>query len=201
MVIDARGMGCPKPVLMAQDALSGLTEGIVEILVDNEGSSGNIVMYARKNGFFAESAREGKDWRVKIVKGYVCGATAEKTVQEQAGPAAGKGVFMVVAADSLGRDEELGRVLMKGFLETMKVTREIPRTMFFLNAGVKLTTVNGETVQLLKDIEAMGVEIYSCGTCLKYYGLETELKVGFRGTTSNIFEGIFAEGGKTVWIG
>ncbi len=34
MVIDAKGQACPKPVLMAEEALSKISEGIVEILVD-----------------------------------------------------------------------------------------------------------------------------------------------------------------------
>jgi TusA-related sulfurtransferase len=36
MVIDARGQGCPRPVMMAEEALSKITEGIVEVVVDNE---------------------------------------------------------------------------------------------------------------------------------------------------------------------
>ena len=81
-------------------------------------------------------------------------------------------------------------MLVKGFFETMKVTREIPHTIFFLNAGVKLTTVNEEIISVLKDLEAMGVEIFSCGTCLKYYDLESARKVGYRGTTNHIVEGM-----------
>jgi predicted peroxiredoxin len=88
---------------------------------------------------------------------------------------------------------------MKGFFETMKVTKELPHTMFFLNAGVKLTTVSEEIINLLKEISSMGAEIYSCGTCLKYYNLESELKVGHRGTTNHIIEG-FKDFRKVVWM-
>jgi len=42
--------------------------------------------------------------------------------------------------------------------------------------------------------------MYSCGTCLKHYGLENELKVGHRGTTNHIVEGM-KDFDKTVWIG
>ena len=38
MIIDARGEDCPKPVMMAEEALSKTTEGIVEVIVDNEAS-------------------------------------------------------------------------------------------------------------------------------------------------------------------
>ncbi len=99
----------------------------------------------------------------------------------------------------MGKDEDLGKKLFKGFFDTMKIYKQLPHTMIFLNAGVKLTTVNDETVGVLKDMETMGVEIYSCGTCLKHYNLEAELKVGHRGTTNHIVEGM-QDFEKIVWI-
>lgn len=110
-----------------------------------------------------------------------------------------KDVLLVISTDTMGKEEEIGKILIKGFFETMKVTKEIPHTMFFLNSGVKLTTVNDEIIQVLKEIESLGVEIYSCGTCLKYYNLESKLKVGHRGTTNHVVEGI-KDFKKVVWI-
>jgi hypothetical protein len=81
----------------------------------------------------------------------------------------------------------------------MKVTKQLPHTIFFMNAGVKLTTVNTEIVAVLKEIEALGVEIYSCGSCLKHYNLEPELKVGERGTMIQTVEGMH-DFEKCVWI-
>ncbi len=198
MEIDARGQGCPKPVLMAEEVLKGITEGVVEILVDNEGSSESLLFFARNNGFVGESVREGQDWRVKIVKGYACGPHQQTASSPAA--VAGSGIFMVIATDTMGKDEELGTILMKGFLETLKVTKEVPSEIFFLNTGVRLTTINDDAVAVVRDIEALGAEIFSCGTCLKHYGLEDALRVGFRGTTMNIIEGM-KECSRTVWIG
>ncbi len=62
MVIDARGLGCPKPVMMAQEALSWIQDGIVEVLVDNYGSSENVLMFAQSAGCLAEVPREGQDF-------------------------------------------------------------------------------------------------------------------------------------------
>ena len=42
MQIDARGKACPHPVMMAEEALSKIGEGIVEVLVDNEESALNV---------------------------------------------------------------------------------------------------------------------------------------------------------------
>lgn len=204
MRIDARGIGCPKPVMMAEEALESIDEGTVEVLVDNEASVRNLSKFAGNNAFYSESEQVDGYWKVRIAKGYAC----ETPVQEAARPeakeaeeeeAAQKDLLLVIGSDVLGKEEELGRVLMKGFLETLKVTRELPHTIFFLNAGVRLTTVDGEIVPILKAIEAMGVEIYSCGTCLKHYGFEDALKVGRRGSSDIVVEGL-KDFQKTVWL-
>jgi selenium metabolism protein YedF len=155
---------------------------------------------------FAETRKEGKDWKVKVAKGYACNTNAEFPEQVGAGSLRNaeskekkKTLLLIIGTDSLGKDEDLGKKLMKGFFDTMKVYKQLPHTLFLLNAGVKLTTVNDETVGVLKEIEAMGVEIYSCGTCLKHYDLESELKVGNRGTTNHIVEGM-QDFDKVVWV-
>jgi selenium metabolism protein YedF len=195
MVIDARGIGCPKPVIMAEEALSKIEEGILEILVDNEASERNLSRFATKNAFYSETTKENNYWRVKIVKGYPCELPSEEAAAEHE-----KDLLLIIGTDTMGKEEELGKILMRAFFETMKVTKEVPHTIFFLNAGVKLTTTNEDIIPTLKEIEAMGVEIFSCGTCLKHYNLESELKVGYRGTTNHIVEGM-KDFKKTVWIG
>ena len=202
MLIDARGLGCPKPVLMVEEALNSMNEGTVEVLVDNEASVGNLKRFAQNNGMHVESEARGDYWAVRITKGYACDITPESAItsQEKELPEQEKkGILMIIGTDTLGKEEGIGKILMKGFLETMKVTREVPDTLFFLNAGVRLTTINEETAPIIKDMEAMGVEIFSCGTCLKHYGLEKSLKVGYRGTTNHIVEGI-KDFAKVVWI-
>lgn len=200
MLIDARGLGCPKPVMMAEEEISKIGEGIVEVLVDNEGAVKNLSKFASKNSLYFETEKVDNYWKVRLVKGYSCevessefGVRSSELKEEE------KDILLIIGTDALGKEEELGKVLMKGFFETMKVTKEIPHTIFFLNAGVKLTTLASEIIPILKDIEAMGVEIYSCGTCLKHYNLESQLKVGHRGTTNHIVEGI-KDFKKVVWI-
>jgi selenium metabolism protein YedF len=196
MVIDARDQGCPKPVMMAEEAISKISEGIVEIIVDNESSADNLAWFAKNHAFFSETVRDGNDWRVKIVKGYACApiTAPAKVLTEE------KTLLLVVGTDTMGKEEELGRILMKAYFETMKTYRQLPHTIFFLNAGVQLSTTNADIYPILKDIEGMGVEMYSCGTCLKHYGLEDKLKVGHRGTTNHIVEGM-TDFLRTVWIG
>ncbi len=198
MILDARGVPCPKPVLMAEDALQNLSEGIVEVWVDNEASAANLTRFASKGGMVAETFAENGYWRVKIAKGYPCefpGVARSKPHQKLK-----KELLLIVGTDAIGKDEALGRMLIKGIFETMKVTRELPHTIFFLNTAVKLTTVDEEMIPLMRQFSDMGVEIFTCGTCLKYFDLEKNLKVGYRGTTNHIVEGM-KDFEKTVWIG
>lgn len=199
MQIDARGKGCPLPVMMTEEALSKINEGIIEVLVDNEDSADNVSGYATQHGMFAETTREGKDWKVKVVKGYTCKPSIEPVVAGTEPAPKKKTLLLIIGTDSLGKDEDLGKKLIKGFLDTMKAYKQLPHTVFFLSAGVKLTTVNEETVAVLKELAGLGVEIYSCGTCLKHYNLESELKVGNRGTTNQIVEGM-QDFDKVVWV-
>lgn len=204
--IDVRGLKCPEPLTKTQQELTSMSEGILIVLVESP-SNWNIQKYAKKQGMDVEIIKHKDHYEVKITKtpysrpkenflkriirDILKGNTGE--VQTN------KDVLLIVGTDTMGKEEAIGCVLMKGFFETMKVTKEIPHTIFFLNAGVKLTTTDKELIPILKEIEGMGVEIFSCGTCLKHFDLESELKVGYRGTTNHIIEGI-KDFGKVVWI-
>lgn len=196
MQIDARGIGCPRPVIMAEEALSGMAEGTVEVLVDNDASVENLKRFAGKKGFHAEVARKEPFWKVTITKGYGCDMPATEGDK----PDRPKDVLLVIATDTLGKDERLGRILIKAFFETMKVTRELPHTIFLMNTAVRFTTTDEEMIPLLRDFSDMGVEVFTCGTCLKHFDIEKDLKVGYRGTTNHFVEGI-KDFAKTVWIG
>jgi selenium metabolism protein YedF len=185
--------------MMAEEALSKMGEGIVEVLVDNEESALNVAGFAAQNALFAETMQTGADWSVRIVKGYACEPNSAPGMRNVESGEKRKTLLLIIGTDSMGKDEDLGKKLMKGFFDTMKVHKQLPHTLFFLNAGVKLTTGNDELTGVLKEIEAMGVEIYSCGTCLKYYDLEAALKVGKRGTTNHIVEGM-QDFDKVIWM-
>jgi len=131
--------------------------------------------------------------------GRPCGASAAPHAAGSVQQGAKRQLMLIVGSDVLGKEEPIGKVLMKGFFETMKVHKQLPHTILFLNAGVRLTTTDRETIPILKEIEAMGVEVYSCGTCLKHYELESSLQVGHRGTTNHIVEGL-QDFDKVVWI-
>ena len=75
-------------------------------------------------------------------------------------------------------DDELGKILIKGFIYALSQMETHPDTILFYNGGAKLTTEDSESLEDLKKMEEEGVEILTCGTCLKHYGLMEKLMVG-----------------------
>lgn len=175
-VIDARDYGCDLPVTMAQAALSKVKSGMVEVLVAGEDGVENLRRFAIGNSMRSEAEKTEDYWKVIITKGPGADIPREKSdVQKEE-------TFLVISTDILGKDDEIGKILMKAFFETMLATGNVPQTIFFLNAGVRLTTVDDSTIPILKKLEESGVKIFSCGTCLKYYGLDSNLRVGAVGS-------------------
>lgn len=61
--IDARGVSCPQPVLMAKKALGENPSGI-KVLVDNNTARNNVERYAKNLGYKIEI--QGKDNNIEI---------------------------------------------------------------------------------------------------------------------------------------
>ena len=78
-------------------------------------------------------------------------------------------------------DEELGRLLLRSFLKTLGQLEEKPDAILFYNEGVKLCCEGSELLDTLRELEAAGIEIIACGTCLNWFELAPRLAVG-RGT-------------------
>jgi len=86
---------------------------------------------------------------------------------------------ILITSDRLGTgDEELGKILMKSFLNTLWDYKTKPSKVIFINIGVMLTTEGSEVLETLEFLEKEGVEILSCGTCLAFYGIKEKLRVG-----------------------
>ncbi|MEI8216483.1 MAG: sulfurtransferase-like selenium metabolism protein YedF [Eubacteriales bacterium] len=94
-------------------------------------------------------------------------------------------MVIVITSDQFGQGEkELSENLMKSFIYSLTEVNPRPDTLIFLNRGVFLTTEDSTVVESLRTLEAEGVEILSCGTCLNYYKLTEKLIIG---TVSNMY--------------
>lgn len=101
---------------------------------------------------------------------------------------------MFIKHDGVG-EGELGTMLMGGFMQTLTTLEQLPSKIIFVNRGVYCTTKDGELINTLKKLEAMGVEIYSCGTCLDFFGIRDQLKVGKAGNAKDTLDTLIASGG------
>ncbi len=86
---------------------------------------------------------------------------------------------IIIGNDKFGKgNDELGEILIKGYIYSLMECAPFPKAILFLNAGVKLTVESSPVVDNLRILESKGVEILSCGTCLDFYNLKDKLCVG-----------------------
>lgn len=177
--IDATGKQCPIPVVMATKELNAVTEaGTVEVRVDNEVAVQNLLRLAASKNLEAKSEKlEDKLFAVTIT---VTGPV-EKSDEEEIACAADKrdNTVVVISSDRMGEgNDELGKVLIKGFIYALTQLERLPETVIFYNGGATIPVEGSASLEDLKNLEAQGVEIVTCGTCLDYYHLKEKLAVG-----------------------
>ena len=87
--------------------------------------------------------------------------------------------IVVLSADHMGEgNEELGKVLMKGFIYALTELDKLPKKILLFNSGAKLSVEGSDSLEDLKLLESKGVEILTCGACLNFYEISNQLAVG-----------------------
>ena len=196
VTVNAMGDNCPIPVIKTKKAMQALTgPETIEVLVDNEIAVQNVTKLAKEQGGEVSSEKLGeKEYKVTIKMQGVPAVDAEVVcTPDQKGD-----LIVVVSSDRMGTgNDELGKVLIKGFIYAVTQLDKLPKTMLFYNGGATLTTEGSDSIEDLKSLEAQGVEILTCGTCLDYYHLKDKLVVGGVTNMYSIVESM-AEAGKII---
>jgi selenium metabolism protein YedF len=173
-VVDVRGLACPQPVIRTRSAL--LTSGAVTAIVDSETARQNVTRMAEKSGYLvgAETREDGIYLDIRRPDAAARAAGRPAAVAAAAGP-----LVLTVPSDVLGRgDEELGRVLIRGFFHTLGEVQPLPDTIVFLNSGVKLVATGSPVLDDLRALCDQGIALLACGTCLSHYGLKEQVAAG-----------------------
>lgn len=178
--IDCKGLNCPEPVLKTKQALE--EGGVVEltVIIDNEGSMSNVERFARSRGC-TTTAKALADGSFEVVISDIKAGTMSQDLDTSAfSCSAGDGsLICIIPADSMGRgSEELGWALLQNYVKTLKELSPLPAKIFFYNGGVKIVATDNKAIEAVIEMEKLGVEIWACGTCLEYFHLEKDLKVG-----------------------
>ena len=170
VTVDARGDACPLPVVKAKNAIKELNgAGQVEVLVDNEIAVQNLTKMAQQKGYASSAEkRAAQEYRVVLTPAPAVCAPDTRT-----------DTVVAIGSNQMGVGaEELGKTLLKVFVFALTQQDQLPRTVLFYNGGASLTCEGSPMLEDLKTLEAEGVEILTCGTCLNYYGLTEKLAVG-----------------------
>jgi selenium metabolism protein YedF len=180
-MVDARGLACPHPVIQTRKAMQ--QDDQVVTLVDNETSLANVSRMAKKTGWHVGVAAVNEGFRIELAKGTA--PQVEPLTVGRTEVASGPPV-LVVPSDAMGRGEaELGNILVRGFFHTLGEVEPLPQAIIFFNTGVKLACENSPVLDDLCTLEAEGIEILACGTCLDFLGLTERLAVG---QVSNMYD-------------
>ncbi len=173
--VNAVGEVCPKPVIMTKKALKEIESGVVEVSVDNQTSKENVEKMAKEMGHTFETKEEGNVFVITITKS---GEKQENSSKEE-------NIVISIGSDKMGEGEdELGKILIKGFIYALTEAETLPKTVLLYNKGVLLASTFEDTVKDLKVLEERGVEILSCGTCANFYHVQDQIKVG---TLTNMY--------------
>ncbi len=91
--------------------------------------------------------------------------------------------FLYLSSNTMGTgDPELGKKLLKVFLEKLAESDEKIDLIGCVNSGIYLTTEGSDVVDILRKFEAKGAKIATCGTCLEHLKLKDKLLIGQVGT-------------------
>ena len=204
IVVNAMGKPCPKPVAMTKAALDKGAEEL-EVLVDNPQAATNVKRFLEDKGF--RVLLQDDDGRLKLTAGKktepsVSTSRASASQAQAPAPAAPmpvprpvEGMAVLITGKTLGRnDEELGEILVKGFLGALSQLDVPPRTVALINEGVKLALFDSSSCDHLKNLERKGTNILVCGTCVNHFGIVDSVGVGVISNMLEIVEALNGAG-------
>lgn len=214
-IVDARGQICPKPLILTKKALLQRLEGeALTVIVDNDAARENIERFLGDNKIAFRTSRQpggtvseiliDKTAKVALTAGEGAGrpapdagASAVPATGSRAGsdsPAAAGHVICLKSNRMGDGPEELGALLIQGFVNTIKEVAPLPAAVVCYNTGIKLACQDSPVVESLRELDRLGVRILVCGTCVNYFGAKEQLGVGTISNMLTIMETLTAAG-------
>lgn len=103
--------------------------------------------------------------------------------------AASSSTVVFITRNGMGTAEpELQLKLLRTYLTLLEEGGTLPGAICFYTDGVKLVAEGSPLLDILARIEAKGVHLISCLTCLHYFGLADTVRVGVIGGMPDIIE-------------
>lgn len=101
-----------------------------------------------------------------------------------------KDSIILITKNGMGEaPDELKMKLITTYLKLMSETEGLrPNAICFYADGVKLAVNGSPVLDSLKALEAEGVRLILCATCLNFFGLADAVQVGVVGGMTDILE-------------
>ncbi len=98
-------------------------------------------------------------------------------------------LLILATSDGMGRAEtELQHKLAGIYLKLLDESNMLPGAICFYADGVKLVVEGSPVLDQLRSLEGKGVHLVVCKTCLDYFGMLDDVKVGIVGGMTDIIE-------------
>jgi selenium metabolism protein YedF len=175
-ILNCKGLTCPQPVIETKNFLADNPQiEILTVEVDNSAAAQNVERFLGTQGF--QASIQGSEPEIKIFAKKQEPGSCAPLFKEQTEKSSR--TLIMITANTLGRgDDQLGAPLILNFLRTLKEMGDDLWRLVFVNSGVKLTIEGAESLAILQELQAQGVSILVCGTCLNYFGLIEKKQVG-----------------------
>ncbi len=98
-------------------------------------------------------------------------------------------VVLLITNEGMGHAERpLQHKLMDTYLRLLIENEALPAAICFYTEGVKLVTEGSPVLERLRALEAKDVRLIICSTCLDYFNLREQVRVGIVGSMADILE-------------
>ncbi len=186
-ILDVTGKKCPLPLIETKKTLNEIgKDTALKVITDSETAKNNVTRFLNDNNIQSEWSQNDKVFEIMINYQEVDLEHVQAEAYCSADTPQDKGFVVVFSKNYLGEgSEELGKILINGYLDTLIADEQYPQKMMFFNSGVFMTLKGSPQEEMLQEFEKEGVEILICGTCLDYYKKTKELAVG---KVSNMLE-------------
>nr|WP_321257223.1 sulfurtransferase-like selenium metabolism protein YedF [uncultured Pseudodesulfovibrio sp.] len=178
--LDCKGLPCPQPVLKAKKTLENQTPERLLVTVDNEAAKENVSRFLATHGYEVSTEMNGSNIVVTACKleteeCEICKVMSRQEIEDLDN----QKILIFIASDVMGAgDDELGSSLIFNFLSTLKELGNDLWRIVMVNGGVKLAVKDSRCLDALQELEKDGVSILVCGTCLEFFGLTAQKRVG-----------------------
>ena len=178
-MVNCKGLICPMPLIETKKAIKESQIGDeIQVEVDNETSFNNLSHFLNDNGLVFVFTKEASVYQISF-KVNVLSTMAEAFKPENSPKANTVDYIVVLSSNSMGHgDDDLGQLLLKGFLNTLDQLASLPKEIICYNSGVSLALKGSDTAKSLMKIENQGVKISLCGTCVDFFGLKDKIELG-----------------------